>query len=157
MALTLLTGPATEPVTLADMKAHLRIDTADEDDLILALISAARLHVEARTRRALIVQTWRLWLDQWPDHTILSVKLAPLQSVTAARVYSEAGVATPVPTSAFHVLAGAPGRILFSSVPLPGRAAGGIEVDLDAGYGPAPSDVPATLRQAVRLLAAARS
>jgi uncharacterized phiE125 gp8 family phage protein len=154
MPLTLLTGPAAEPVTLADMKAHLRLDTSDEDDLVTALISAARLQVESRTRRALITQTWRLWLDRWPTHTVLSLKLAPLRAVTAARVFNQAGVATPVPTSAFQVLGGAPGRILFTSVPAPGRAAGGIEIDVEAGYGPMPADVPADLRQSVRLLAA---
>ena len=39
-------------------------------------------------------------------------------------------------------------------MPPPGRARGAIEIDLTAGYGPAATDVPALLRQAVLRLAA---
>lgn len=37
---------ATEPVTLADVKAYLRVDFDDDDDLITALITAARQKCE---------------------------------------------------------------------------------------------------------------
>lgn len=38
--------PVIEPVTLDDMKAYLRVDFTDDDDLITALISAARSKCE---------------------------------------------------------------------------------------------------------------
>jgi uncharacterized phiE125 gp8 family phage protein len=41
--------PLAEPVTLADLKAHLRIDANDEDDLLEGLIRVARAHLEAVT------------------------------------------------------------------------------------------------------------
>jgi uncharacterized phiE125 gp8 family phage protein len=40
------------------------------------------------------------------------------------------------------------------SFPLPGKAAGGIEIAFTAGYGAAASDVPAPIRQALLLLVA---
>jgi uncharacterized phiE125 gp8 family phage protein len=40
------TEPAVEPVTLSEAKAHLRIDLADDDALVAAIISAARDAVE---------------------------------------------------------------------------------------------------------------
>ena len=64
--LTLVTAPASEPVSLAEAKAHLRIEAADDDSLIGALITAARQSAEAHMRRALMSQTWRLSLDRFP-------------------------------------------------------------------------------------------
>ena len=58
--------PAAEPVTVAEVKSHLRLQHASEDDLIAGLIRAAREEVERATGMALIDQTWRLVLDRWP-------------------------------------------------------------------------------------------
>jgi uncharacterized phiE125 gp8 family phage protein len=63
----LVEGPAVEPVSLADMKAHLRVDDDAEDALIEGLVKAARLMVEAASRRLLVSQTWRVLLDRWPE------------------------------------------------------------------------------------------
>ena len=64
--LTLVTAPASEPVSLTEAKAHLRLDSADDDSLITALIRSARETAEAHMRRALVSQTWRLSLDRFP-------------------------------------------------------------------------------------------
>ena len=66
MSAILLNAPASEPVSLAEAKLFLRVEHDDDDDLIAALIAAARVQVEAQTRRALITQTWRLVRDVWP-------------------------------------------------------------------------------------------
>jgi hypothetical protein len=51
MALVLTAGPAVEPVTLAEARAHLRVDGSAEDTLISSLIITSRLHVEAALGR----------------------------------------------------------------------------------------------------------
>lgn len=58
MALSLVTPPAVEPVTLAEAKAHLRVGLTDDDATITGLIVSAREYVETFTHRALIAQTW---------------------------------------------------------------------------------------------------
>ena len=62
----LVSGPATEPVSLAEAKLHLRVDFSDDDALISAYIIAARQKAESITRRALITQSWNLVMDQFP-------------------------------------------------------------------------------------------
>ena len=151
----LLTPPAVEPLTLAEAKAFLRVETGDDDETIAALIAAARLHVEAATRRALITQSWRLSRDAWPDNGRLNVLPAPLQTLAAARVYDEGGTAHAVDTQAF-VLDRAGSALCFApwALPMPGRVNAGIELDVVCGYGDAAADVPEPLRQAIRLLTA---
>jgi uncharacterized phiE125 gp8 family phage protein len=153
----LLSGPAFEPVTLADAKAHLRVEHDDDDDVIAALIAGARIHVEAQTRRALITQSWRLVRDAWPEDGRIAVLPAPVQALTAARVYRLDGTTQAIDTAAFVVEAGsAPAVLSFVSgaLPAPGRSFAGIELDVEAGYGDAPADVPGDLRQAIKSLVA---
>jgi uncharacterized phiE125 gp8 family phage protein len=56
----LIGAPAIEPVSLAEAKSWLREDGAEEDELIQALIVAARMTLEAYTRRLFVTQSWRL-------------------------------------------------------------------------------------------------
>ncbi len=58
-----ITSPAAEALTLADVKAHLRLEDGNEDPLLAALIATAREHLERSTGLCLITQTWRLYLD----------------------------------------------------------------------------------------------
>lgn len=68
MTTQLVTEPAMEPVSLDEAKAHLRVDTEDDDAYITGLILAARQVVEDDTRRALLTQSWLLTLDyHWPS------------------------------------------------------------------------------------------
>ena len=101
MASILLTPPAAEPLSLAEAKAFLRLETADDDPLIAAFISAARLHVETQTGLALITQSWRMVLDCWPANGRIAVRPAPLQTLTAARVFDFDGELRTIDTQAF--------------------------------------------------------
>lgn len=158
MATTLLVGPTVEPVSLAETKAHLRVDTDAEDTLIQSLIMASRLHIEAALDLALITQTWRHQLDRWPRARSLNLPLRPVQSLSAVRVF-DAGDESETLESAAFILDGTsnPARLILSGsagLPVPARAANGIEIEFVAGYGDEPSDVPQPIRQALLLLTA---
>lgn len=152
----LLAGPATEPVSLLQAKAFLRVDDSAEDNLISTLIAAARIHVESVTGRALIEQTWRVVLDDWPVDRIVKLPVAPLMSLTLITAYDAEGNGTAV--SLAEVLPEtnvAPARLFlprsFDEAPLL-RARQAIEIDYVAGFGDEADDVPSALTQAILAL-----
>jgi uncharacterized phiE125 gp8 family phage protein len=158
MPLLLTSGPAVEPVTLAEAKAHLRVDGSAEDTLIASLIVTSRLHVEAAAGLALITQGWSWYLDAWPRGHALKLPLRPVQSIAAVRLYDEAGAAAALDPATYLLDgAAAPPRLVRHGAlpwPKPSRIANGIEIAFTAGFGPAAADVPAPIRQAILLLIA---
>lgn len=91
MPSVLVTAPAAEPVTLAEVKLHLRIDDNADDVLLGALITAARQHAEHDTRRALVTQTRKLVLDEFPSGAI-TLDHAPVGAVTSVLYIDPDGV-----------------------------------------------------------------
>lgn len=156
MSLVMTSGPASEPVTVAEAKAHARIDGTAEDMLVGSLILTSRLHVEAALGLALITQGWTLLLDRWPADGVVEVPLRPLQTVSAVRVLPATGAAATLAAADYLLdAASTPPRLVRTGVwPAPGKAARGIEIDFVAGYGAAAANVPAPIRQALLLLVA---
>lgn len=54
-----ITAPTGMPITLTQVKAHLRLDHADEDDYLIFLIQSATEAVQNYTGRSLLVHTWK--------------------------------------------------------------------------------------------------
>ncbi|SNX59730.1 phage conserved hypothetical protein, phiE125 gp8 family [Nitrosomonas ureae] len=79
----LITAPATEPLTLAQAKAHLRWTSSAEDELIQSLIKAARNLCEEETGRALLPQTWELSLDCFMSE--MRLHRVPVASITSVK------------------------------------------------------------------------
>lgn len=61
--------PASEPVSTADAKTHLRVDSSSEDSYIAGLVSAARSHAETYTKRAFVSATRTAKFCQWPGRS----------------------------------------------------------------------------------------
>lgn len=143
MASELVTGPAAEPVTLDEAKAHLRVDGDDEDDYITSLIVAARQAAEAYTRRALITQTWRHTGDRFSGTVTLPHQ--PVQSVASVEIDGEAlssdAYEADTPTGRVKALAAYAAEDI-----------GGVAITYEAGYGDTASDVPQAIRQAILLM-----
>lgn len=84
MALTLVTDVTEEPVSLDEEKAHLRLDTDDDDAYLAGCISAARIWVEGQTHRAILPQTWDYTIDyDWPQYGGYDRIVLPLRPVKA--------------------------------------------------------------------------
>ena len=119
MALKMITPPTVEPLSLAELHQHLRIDTTDDDLILTSLIAQAREYCEAFQNKKYITQTLELVLDHFPfwyhrtdrmfwagvssqviyPHTYLHrhdyiefKQCSPVQSVTSVTYYDQNGL-----------------------------------------------------------------
>lgn len=110
MTPTLVTPPASLPVTLAEAKAHCRVDYDDEDAMMTAYLSAAVAHLDGwrgTLGRAIMPQTWAVTVDAAGDYVL------PMPDVTEADL--DGADLTITPTAAGPmVTAEAAGTITFT-------------------------------------------
>ena len=106
-SLKVQTQPVVEPVSVADAKAHCRIDTNTDDTYVASLISAAREYVESYMDESLVDQQLVMRLDGFPSAIELP---RPPMSQTASRtavtiVYTanDAGSTATLATNQYRV------------------------------------------------------
>lgn len=108
----LVTGPAQEPLSVAEAKLHLSLTQSDEDGLTLSYLTAGRQAAEQFMSRALFTQTWRMQLEHFADIVWLPMA-APLQSVSSVTYYDGDGTLQTLPTTYYEVdTVSQPGRIV---------------------------------------------
>lgn len=157
MALSLITPPATEPLTLAEANAQLRIDGQSGDQaLVWRLIRSARERAEVATQRALITQVWDLVLDQFPCDSWIEIPRPPLVSVSYVHYVDMAGATQTWAASNYIVEAPAGPRcrrgrlsLKFAGIwPITLPQAASVTIRFSAGYGTA-AQVPSLLKTAM--------
>lgn len=152
------TAPAVEPVTLTEAKAHLRVDTSDDDTYITSLIKAAREWVEQYLDRSLVHTQWAMRVDTFPwEFELPRPPMATAGTTTAVTVsYTlDTGSTTTLSASEYRVDREAtPGAIR----PVYGGTWPGHRSDENAvtvtwwgGYGASGSDVPQAIKNAMLL------
>jgi len=175
-ALELITGPTSEPVTLAEAKAHLVIPSAetDYDAQVQSFIAGARTDAERFMGRGIMPQTWTLWMDKFPGaswcdpdwdgvrqgsindllsgNSTIMVPLGQLTSVTHIKVYDNDDSDSTVSSSLYFVdTKSQPGRIVLrdgQTWPIVDRNALGIEIQFVCGWA-ASNLVPASIKQGI--------
>lgn len=158
MFLAQVTPPSVEPIELEDAKTHCRVDDdiTEDDTFLTSLISATRHSVEDFLRRALVTQTWDLFLECWPASREIRIPLPPLQSVTSITYTDEDGAEQTFSSSSYVVDTNSePGRVLLksseswpSATLQPGNS---IKIRFVAGYGVA-ADLDTRIRHAMLLM-----
>lgn len=156
MSLILVTPPTARPVSLPEVKAHLRVDANDEDVRILEYIGSAVSELDGADGwlgRALITQTWDLKLDEFGDEIV--VPLPPLQTVDEITYIDGEGASQTLNSSLYRVVGvgqSSPATIVpasGASWPTPRSQQEAVTVRFTAGYGNTAGAVPAAIRHAI--------
>lgn len=164
MAYVQTTGPSVEPLTLAEAKAHLRVDVSDDDTLITALIMAARQYAEQLTGLSFCTQSWTYFADSFPGYGVMGVpwgqeyshpgnafllEKGPINSIDSVKYLDMQGTLQTLSSSVYtSELSGQLGRVApkFGQIwPIALPQIGAVQVAFTAGYGDA-SKVPQGLK-----------
>lgn len=169
MGLTRTVEPAELAVSLAEAKKQCEVgaDDTSHDSHITRLIRAATSDVERHTRRALITQTWKMTLREFPYYSPahqsrVYIPRPPLQSITSI-IYAHETTGTPT------TLSGSLYQTSTESKPGYTEPAFGeswptvrpetveaIAITYVAGYGDDASDIPAEFQNLIYELVAFR-
>ncbi len=107
------TPSASECVTLAEAKIHLRVDVSDDDLLIASLITAARQDAEARMARTLVETIWEEHLDAFPACGQIRLLNPPITSITHVKYFDTNGLQQTLSPSSYVLdAASEPGQLV---------------------------------------------
>lgn len=151
----------TAALPVDDFKAHLRLgrgfatDTV-QDAVLEGFLRAAIAAVEGRTAKVLMTRDFTWSFPRWTNDRAQVLPVAPVSAISEVALLDGDGMASVVdpdrimlqPDAHFPILSGR-----SAGLPWP-PAAGSVRVRFTGGYGPAWTDLPADLAQAVMLLAA---
>jgi uncharacterized phiE125 gp8 family phage protein len=151
--------PEVEPLTLTELKSHLRVDFNDEDTMLSGYITAARELVESECSRALITQTIELGLDDFPilDDRI-RLPRGNLQQIINF-TYTDSGQVDHAMTSGTDYILNQyaepaevvlPWNQIWPAVVL--STAAPVRIQFTCGYGDDPGTVPVQAKQAMLML-----
>lgn len=154
-----VTAPAVEPVSLAEAKAHLRVDDTNSDTEITFMIRAAREWVETYLDRSLVHTQWRATYDTFPwEFELPRPPMASAGTATAVTVtYTlETGSTATLDATTYRVdRDDTPGviRTVYSGT-WPGHLAdaNAVTVTWWGGYGADGTSVPQAVRSAMLML-----
>jgi uncharacterized phiE125 gp8 family phage protein len=162
MGRVLVTPATLDPISLAEVKAHCRVDISDDDGLLAGFILAARQIAETNLRRALITQTWDVTLDYgWPSQTWkcarIVLPLSPVQSVTSISYVDSSGNAQTLAADQYKVATIETGETAIEPAygvtwPSIRREMAAVTVRFVAGYGAQPGAIPEPIRQGMLML-----
>lgn len=148
-----LSQPASEPVTLADVKAQLNITDTVQDAIITRRIGEAREWIEEYLGRALLPSSWRIVLDAFDDQ--IELDMPPIISITSVQYIDVDGV-TQTLAASDYVLdnASEPGWLLpayDTDWPDTLDTINAVTIEYQAGYASAPA-IPGYIKEALMLL-----
>lgn len=159
-SINIVTDSGTTPVTTAEAKEHLRIETGvtADDTLVANQVKAATRLAEDYLGRALITQTRRLTLDQFPRQ-LIELPYPPVSAVgTVEYIDGTGGTSTVASTGYLLDSDASPARLMpayGSTWPTTRDQMAAVKVTYTCGYGTSGTSVPEPIRQAILIQVAA--
>lgn len=151
--LTLVKKADLSPISLSQIKTHLRLDHSDEDEYLTQLIETASQLVEAYLGRSLMRQTWELLWQKSDDAltcltpqrskpTRIALKFPPFVQIVRLESILESNQLTPIKRYEIDVMHDMPFLVIGSIYEK-------VRVVYESGYGDFPHDVPGPICQAI--------
>lgn len=146
-----ITQPATEPVTLTEAKAHLRVDGTDDDTYITTLIKVARQLCEAYSGLSFITQEREIKLDRFPCGRTIELPQGPVQSIDDFVYLDADGNSQPLTVDTDYLVDLSGGRVQYvDSWPYTDGQFNAVTITYTAGYANDEHDpVPEVIKQAM--------
>lgn len=164
-----------KPVSLAEMKAYMRVDVETDDAIINDFIDIATEAAKQYLGRSVMTETLELTLDRFgagvdeldrlgsgvhntTRQAVMSygneidLPFPPVQSITSIKTFSTDNSESTF-SSSYYQLDETGGRVYLnqgSTWPTSLRDREAVKVRYIAGYGSAPQDVPLPIKQAIR-------
>ena len=158
--LVLVNDPSTKVVEVADIKAQLRIDTNDENDLLGYYIDAATDMAENYCNRHFITHQYKLYFNEQVQTASLIFPNCTLEETGSNKPINwldENGAAQSSDKAYIDAFSNPSLAYLSSDFPgttLKDNAANTFYFWFNTGYGTASSDVPEAIKQAIKLIVA---
>ena len=154
-SLSLIAAPVDQLLTLDEIKAHIRVDGAAEDNLITQLLNSAVETAQNYTSRQFMRATYEALYDGLPrGFDPLRLPRAPVQEITSLTYHvGSTWTSTALDVDTLRILAGPEAAIapaLGTSWPQANAGPQAVKVRYVAGYADA-DHVPAPIKQAVLL------
>ena len=139
--LTLITAPASEPLSVAEAKLFLRIEHSADDALITRAIAAAREAAEHYVRAALLPQTWEYTVAN-PYRREVRLPFGPAQSITSITATDDTGAASTLATTQYALSVDG-SMVMFTTTPSAARLA----IRYSASMAANAANLPALIKQ----------
>lgn len=151
----LVTDSASEPITLSEVKTHLRIDGSDYDSILTPYIKTARQIGEKVTGRDFINKTWKTFVNDFPCSDVgIEIQKSKLQSITSIQYYVDDSLTTFDSSNYYFTESDNQYSQIFvnDGVSYPSNVDNrkqAVVITFVSGYGADASDVPQALKQAM--------
>ena len=155
MNITVVQPPTSMPISLTQVKQHLRIDNDAEDGVLIDMISSATDYCEVTLRKNLIERTLRQDFSRKDCTSGIFLTGSPVREVVEILGLSLSGQSVVIPSSDYTVsFHDGQAHIYIKEIVAPAVIAQGVSVGYLSGFGQTSAEIPGNITRAIMMLVA---